>query len=491
MPEKSAPVDLRAIAHRAMLERGLEPDLPPSVIQQLLGIQGPARDAQPSIRDLRQLLWCSIDNDHSMDLDQLTVAEKLPTGAVKVLVAIADVDALVRTASPIDRHAGTNTTSVYTAAAIFPMLPERLSTDLTSLGEGEDRLAVVLEMVVSGDGSIQESAVYRALVRNRAKLAYSSVAAWLDGTDKMPDKIAKTTGLDEQLRMQDQIAQVMRTVRYQHGALDLELIEPEAVLRDGQVVDLRQSRQNRAQKLIEDFMIAANGVSSQFLENEGWPALRRVVRSPERWDRIQKVAEGFAEQLPAQPDSLALAAFLARRRQADPLRFPDLSLAIVKLMGSGEYVVQLPGQDSPGHFGLAVHAYSHSTAPNRRFPDLVTQRLLKTALAADKLPYTPVELTALAAHCTRQEDAARKVERQVRKSAAAQFLAGRIGETFDAIVTGASEKGTWVRVLQPPVEGKLEGGHIRVEVGDQIRVQLASLDVERGFIDFVRSDKGR
>src|SRR6476660_97524 len=282
MPEKNSRLDLRAIAHQAMLDRGLEPDLPPAVIHQLQGIQGPARDAQPSIRDLRQLLWCSIDNDHSMDLDQLTVAERLPAGTVKVLVAIADVDAIVKTASPIDRHAGINTTSVYTAAMIFPMLPDRLSTDLTSLGEGEDRLAVVVEMVVAADGSVQESAVYRALVRNRAKLAYSSVAAWLDGNDKMPEKIAKTAGLDDQLRMQDQIAQVMRTVRYLHGALDLEIIEPEVTLRDGEVAYLQQVRQNRAQKLIEDFMIAANGVSSQFLEQHGWPALRRVVRAPER-----------------------------------------------------------------------------------------------------------------------------------------------------------------------------------------------------------------
>jgi len=489
MSEQNTPLDLRAIAHQAMLDRGLEPDFAPAAIEQLRGIHGPASDTQPSIRDLRHLLWCSIDNDHSMDLDQLTVAERLPTGTIKVLVAIADVDAIVKTASPIDHHAATNTTSVYTAAVIFSMLPERLSTDLTSLGEGEDRLALVIELVVAADGSIQESAVYRAQVRNRAKLAYSSVAAWLDDKEKMPEKIAKTTGLDEQLRMQDQIAQVMRTVRYLHGALDLDVIQPEVVLSEGQVVDLRQARQNRAQKMIEDFMIAANGVSSQFLEKLGWPALRRIVRAPQRWDRIQKVAEGFGEQLPTQPDSQALAAFLTRRREADPLRFPDLSLIIVKLMGAGEYVVQLPGQDSPGHFGLAVREYSHSTAPNRRFPDLVTQRLLKTALAADKVPYTPAELTSLAAHCTKQEDAARKVERQVRKSAAAQFLSGRIGETFDAIVTGTSEKGTWVRLLKPPVEGKLSVGQQGVEVGDQIQVQLASLSIERGFIDFVRSNK--
>ena len=489
MPDKNTPVDLRAIAHRAMLDRGLEPDFPAAAMQQLQGIQGPSHDTQNSIHDLRQLLWCSIDNDHSMDLDQLTVAESLPAGAVKVMVAIADVDALVKIASPIDRHAALNTTSVYTAAMIFAMLPERLSTDLTSLGEGESRLALVIEMQVAADGSIQESAIYRALVKNHAKLAYNSVAAWLDGKDKIPEKVAKTRGLDEQLRMQDQIAQVMRKVRYRHGALDFEIIEPEVVLSNGQVVDLRQAAQNRAQKLIEDFMIAANGVASQYLEKLGWPVMRRIVRTPERWDRIQKVAEGFGEQLPVEPDSQALAAFLERRRQADPLRFPDLSLTVIKLMGPGEYVAQFPGEASPGHFGLAVREYSHSTAPNRRFPDLVTQRLLKTAMATDKVPYTPVELTSLATHCTKQEDAARKVERQVRKSAAAQFMSGRIGESFDAIVTGASEKGTWVRVLKPPVEGKLAGGHTQVEVGDQIRVQLASLDVARGFIDFVRSDK--
>jgi exoribonuclease-2 len=367
------------------------------------------------------------------------------------------------------------------------MLPEKLSTDLTSLGEGEDRLAIVIEMVAAADGSIQASAVYRSLVKNHAKLAYRSGAAWLDGKDRMPEKVAKTRDLEEQLRMQDQIAQVMKSVRYLHGALELETIEPEAVLRDGQVVDLRLERKNRAQELIEDFMIAANGVSAQFLEKHGLPALRRVVRSPERWDRIRKVAEGFADQLPTDPDSKSLAAFLARRRLADPLRFPDLSLTIVKLLGAGEYVLQLPGQESPGHFGLAVREYSHSTAPNRRFPDLITQRLLKAALAGSSLPYSPAQLSSLATHCTEQEAAATKVERQVRKSAAAQLLSSRIGETFDALVTGASEKGTWVRLLTPPAEGKLVSGQEGVQVGDQIQVRLVSLNVERGFIDFVHS----
>jgi len=489
MREQSHPHDLRAIAYKAMTDRGLEPDFSLDAIQQLNGIQRAARETDPAIRDLRNFLWCSIDNDTSRDLDQLTVAEKLPAGRVKILVAIADVDAIVKPVSPIDRHAKTNTTSVYTAAQIFPMLPERLSTDLTSLNENSDRLALVIEMVVAGDGSIQDSAVYRAVVNNHAKLAYHGVAAWLDGNYKMPEKIAKTEGLDEQLRVQDQIAQVMKSVRYLHGALDLETIEPEAVLTDGQVVDLRLERKNRAQELIEDFMIAANGVSAKFLEQCGLPALRRVVRTPERWDRIQRVAAGFGDHLPATPDSKALAVFLARRRQQDPLRFPDLSLTIIKLLGAGEYVVQLPGKESAGHFGLAVQKYSHSTAPNRRFPDLITQRLLKAALAGDKPPYDPAELTSLATHCTEQEDAAKKVERQVRKSAAAQFLSGRIGETFDALVTGASEKGTWVRVLNLPVEGKLMTGHEGLDVGDQIKVRLTSLNIDRGFIDFARLSK--
>jgi exoribonuclease-2 len=488
MNEQTGLNDLRAIAHRAMTDRGLEPDFPPDAIRQLNGIPGPASE-RGGIRDLRDLLWCSIDNDTSRDLDQLTVAETIAAGCVKVLVAVADVDALVKPGSPIDRHAGTNTTSVYTPARNFPMLPERLSTDLTSLNEDADRLAVVVEMVVAPDGSVETSEVYRALVRNHAKLAYRGVAAWLDGSGALPERVARTAGLDEQLRTQDRVAQLMRSVRYLHGALDLETIEPEAVLRDGRVVDLRVEGKDRAKELIEDFMIAANGVSAAFLEKRGLPALRRVVRSPERWDRIRQVAEGFGDQLPGEPDSKALGAFLTRRRQADPLRFPDLSLTVVKLMGAGEYAVQLPGRDSAGHFGLAVHDYSHSTAPNRRFPDLITQRLLKAAIAGGAPPYSPAELVSLATHCTEREDAARKVERRVRKSAAAQLLAGRIGEAFDALVTGASEKGTWVRLLTPPVEGRLTGGQEGIDVGDRVRVELVGLNVPRGFIDFVRAGR--
>ena len=355
--------DLGAIARQAMVDRGLEPDFPPDAVQQLKAVPGPAHETNHAVRDLRSLLWCSIDNDSSMDLDQLTVAEKLAGDAVKVFVAIADVDAIVKPASPIDNHAKINTTSVYTAAKIFPMLPERLSTDLTSLGEGQDRLALVIEMTAGPDGSVTESNVYRAVVNNHAKLAYRGVAAWLDGKAKPPDKVSRTTGLDQQLRMQDNIAQRMRAVRYLHGALDLETIQPEAVLKDGKVVDLRVDSKNRAKQLIEDFMIAANGVSAQFLEKRGWPVLQRIVRTPKNWDRIREVAKSFGDALPAAPDSKALAEFMTRRHQADPLRFPDLSLTIVKLLGPGEYVVQAAGQDSGGHFGLAVRSIA---IPRRR-----------------------------------------------------------------------------------------------------------------------------
>ena len=486
MFDQNGPNPLRAIARKAMIDRGLEPDFPTSVAQQLNGISGPARETNSTIRDLRSLLWCSIDNDSSKDLDQLSVTDALSDGLVKIFVAIADVDVVVKRDTPIDRHAAVNTTSVYTAAQIFAMLPERLSTDLTSLNEGEDRLAIVIEMTVAADGTVRDSDIYRALVTNRAKLAYRSVAAWLDGNAKVPEKIANVKGMDEQIRIQDHVAHQMRSVRYLHGSLELESLEAESVVRNGQVVDLRLDAKNRAKELIEDFMIAANGVTARFLEKRGLPTLQRVVQSPERWDRIQSVAREFGESLPESPDSKALAAFLSRRRQADPLRFPDLSLTIVKLMGAGEYVVQNPDQDPTGHFGLAVREYSHSTAPNRRFPDLITQRMLKAAIAGAMPPYSSTELSTLASHCTGQEDAAKKVERQIRKSAAAQFLSNRIGQSFEAIVTGVSEKGTWVRVLTPPVEGKLMNSRSRVDVGDRIRVRLTGLDVEKGFIDFAQ-----
>ena len=476
---------LRRIARRAMLERGLLPDFSQDALAELSAIRAPAA-GDGGVRDLRSFPWASIDNDDSRDLDQLTVAEKLPGGFVRVLVAIADVDALVGKGSAIDGHARTNTTSVYTAAEIFPMLPERLSTDLTSLADREDRLAVVIEMTVAADGSLTASDVYRAAVRNCAKLAYNSVAAWLDGQGPRPAPVASVPGLDANVRLQDEVAQKLKALRHEHGALDLQTLEARPVFDVDEIRDLEVEEKNRARELIEDLMIAANGVTARFLEARRLPSLRRVVRSPKRWDRIVEVAAHLGEALPPQPDPRALAGFLAKRRVADPLRFPDLSLTVVKLLGAGEYVVEMPGQAAPGHFGLAVRDYTHATAPNRRFPDLLTQRLLKAALTGDAAPYTEDELAELAGHCTLQEDAANKVERQVAKSAAAMLLASKVGQRFDAIVTGASPKGTWVRVLRPPVEGKLVTGFEGLDVGHRLRVELAATDVERGFIDFKR-----
>ncbi len=478
--------ELKVIARRAMIQRGLLPDFSPGVLAETDAIGRAAAGTDSSIRDLRGLLWCSIDNDDSRDLDQLSVAEPGASGSLKILVAVADVDALVKEGSAIDGHARTNTTSVYTAAEVFPMLPEKLSTDLTSLSERQERLAIVIEMLVAANGMITESDVYCAVVLNRAKLAYNSIATWLDGTAPPPPRLAAVPGLDEQLRLQDRGAQAMNSLRHQHGALSLETLEARAVFDGDLLTDLRPDEKNRAKELIEDFMIGANGVTAKYLERKGVPSLRRVLRSPERWGRILELAAGLGGRLPPEPSARALEAFLTERRQADPARFPDLSLSVVKLLGSGEYVVELSGQRSDGHFGLALRDYTHSTAPNRRFPDLVTQRLLKAAIAGRPVPYTTDELSELAHHCTEQEDNAAKVERQVRKSAAALLLASRIGERFDAIVTGASDKGTWARISQPAVEGKIVRGFEGLDVGEQVRVELVHTDVERGFIDFIR-----
>jgi exoribonuclease-2 len=478
--------DLKEIARRAMAERGLWPDFSRDALAELDRLRDPA-PAPSGLADLRKLPWVSIDNDDSRDLDQLSCAEEMPKGAVRIRVAVADVDALVKDGSALDGHARHNTTSVYTAATIFPMLPEKLSTDLTSLNEDADRAAIVVDMVVESDGEVTSSTVSRAAVRNQAKLAYDSVGAALEGRASMPGRAGSSTELARQLQVQDVVAQKLRALRYERGALELETIEPRPLFDGDRVVDLRVERKNRARELIEDFMIAANGVTARFLADKGIASLRRVVRSPERWQKIVKVAAEQGETLPLEPDSKALEGFLARRRKADPLRFPDLSLVIIKLMGAGEYVVERPGQTAVGHFGLAVRDYTHSTAPNRRYPDLLTQRLLKAALARGTPPYSAADLEPLAQHCTEMEDAADKVERQVRKSAAAMLLEGRLGQLFDGVVTGASDKGTWVRVFTPPVEGKLVQGWEGLEVGDRLRVKLIGTDVERGFIDFVRS----
>lgn len=480
-------LDLEAMANQVMIERGLEPDFPSAVEKELRHLTTPAHPDGADVRDLRKRLWSSIDNDDSRDLDQLTLSEPQPNGATTVFVAIADVDGLVKKGSAIDLHAQHNTTSVYTGVKIFPMLPEKLSTDLTSLNPGQDRMAVVTEMTVSADGSLVASEIYRAWVHNQAKLTYKGVGAWLEGQGPIPEAASRVAGMEEQLRTQDKVAQRLKRLRHEQGALDLETIEARAVVKDGKVIDLDVQRQNRAMELIEDFMVAVNGVTARFLQRKKFASFRRVVRSPERWERIVAIADELGERLPGQPDARALEDFLLKRKAADPLRFPDLSLAIVKLMGSGEYVVEKPGAAPIGHFGLAVRDYAHSTAPNRRYPDLVTQRLLKAAIAGHRSPYTVKELDFLAEHCTSQEDASNKVERQVAKIEAALLLQGRIGERFDALVTGASSKGTWVRVLHPAVEGKMIRGEKGLDVGDRIKVKLTSVNVERGFIDFERA----
>ena len=477
---------LRSIARRAMLERGLLPDYSAAVKAETAAINEPAQ-ADASFRDLRSLLWVSIDNDDSRDLDQLSVATPIAGEGVKVLVAIADVDAIVKRGSAIDGHAEANTTSVYTAAETFPMLPEKLSTDLTSLGENQERLAFVIEMTISVDsGVVTGSDLYRAVVLNHAKLAYNSMSAWLDGTLPTLPQMASVPGLGEQLRLQDRIAQCMKQVRHQHGALSLETLQSRPVFDGDELADLRAEKKNRGTELIEEFMIAANGVTARYLERKGVASLRRVLRVPKRWDRIVALAGDYGTRLPVRPDIKALEEFLVKRRQTDPLRFPDLSLSVIKLLGRGEYVVEAPGREVQGHFGLAVKDYTHSTAPNRRYPDVITQRVLKAAIEGQPTPYREHELEALAAHCTEQEDAAAKVERQVQKSAAALLLEPRIGEEFDAIVTGASEKGTWVRINQPATEGKVMRGYQGLDVGDHVRVKLIETNVERGFIDFAR-----
>lgn len=481
---------LQGIAHRVMLERGLLPDFSAEVLAQLGQLQAtPAKQEAPSqgpggMRDLRSLLWASIDNDDSRDLDQLTVAEPLPGNKTRILIAIADVDSLIKNGSAIDGHARQNTTSVYTAAEIFPMLPEKLSTDLTSLNFNEDRPAIVVEAVIAADGTLTDSAIYRATVRNKAKLAYNSVAAWLEGTGPAPDGVSAVPGLAENLRLQDRVAQSLKNFRHAQGALTLQTIEAKPVFDGDQIQSLEIEEMNRAKEIIEDFMVAANGVTARYLSSMKFPSIRRVVRVPKRWDRIVEVARELGVDLPGVPDSKALEEFLIKMKAADALRFPDLSLTVIKLLGSGEYIAELPGGDAPGHFGLAVKDYAHSTAPNRRYPDLLTERLLKAALAAQPVPYSKDELDTLATHCTEAEDSAKKVERQVEKSAAALLLQSRIGEQFDSIVTGASDKGTWVRLLTIPVEGKLVQGFQGMDVGNRLRVQLISVDVQQGFIDF-------
>lgn len=473
--------DLVGLARKAMVKRGLEADFSKNAERQLEGITHPAVPVG-EFEDLRSLLWCSIDNEDSMDLDQLTYAETAKGKAV-LWVAVADVDALIAKGSPIDHHAEINTTTVYTPAVKFPMLPKKLSEDLTSLNEEEDRLALVVKMVMGSEGEIHEGVIFPALVRNRAKLTFNGVGAWLEGRDEIPEKVKRVGGLERVLRFQHELAQKLRQRRHLLGTLTLESPEGEVKIVPPERIVLEPPSHNFADQLIEHFMIAANSVMAGQLRKAGIPSLRRVVRVPKRWDRIVQVAGSFGYALPAKPDSLALEHFLVKRKEADPESFPDLSLTVIKLLGRGEYVVEM-GQARPiGHFGLALEEYTHSTAPNRRFPDLIAQRQYKALRLGKKSPYSLKELKRLAEHCTQQEDAAVKVQRQMNKSAAALFLSSKIGTYYKGIITGASSKGTWARLIDLSIEGRVVRGYQGLDVGDRVTVQLMRVDVPKGFID--------
>jgi len=481
------PPDLQAIAKEVMLAHGFEPDFPPQVQDQLADLKRkpPLVVAAPGVRDLRDLLWSSIDNDTSRDLDQIEVAQRLSDGQVRILVGIADVVAFVRKQSPIDEHAARETTTVYAGIRNFPMLPEQLSTGQTSLLENQDRLSVIIEFVVDATGVVTSTDVYQAVVRNKAQLQYNSVGKWLEGSAAAPAKVAASGDLQEQLKLQDEIAQKLKNQRYRNGALNIQTDEVRPLVLNEQVVDVIKQQKNRATELIEDFMVAANGVVARFLQNVS--SLRRIVRTPERWDRIVQLAAAKGFKLPSEPDSKALNDFLLHRKAADPDHFAELSLAVIKLIGPGEYVLERVGEVAPGHFGLAVQDYTHSTAPNRRFPDVVTQRLIKAVLSGQRNPYSDDELMAIAANCTQKENAARKVEREMAKRLAAVALQHRIGEVFDAIVTGVTPHGTFVRVLQQHVEGLLAQGQRGLDVGDKLRAKLIRTDLEKGYIDFARA----
>lgn len=477
-------VDLAQLAKQVMLEKGLEPEFSKDELQQLSQINNPAPLSSKYV-DLRSLLWCSIDNDDSRDLDQLTYAEKGTDGKTTLWIAIADVDALVAKDSSIDMHARINTTSVYTPAKIFPMLPEKLSTNLTSLNEGEDRVAMVVKIQINRTGDIESSSIFQAIVHNYAKLTYNVIGGWLEGKNSFPDNVKQLPGLEKALKIQHEAAQILKKNRHEAGSLTLESSEAEVKITSNDQILVQLAPHNFAQQLIEEFMIAANRSTAQHFRDAKIASLRRVVRIPKYWDRIVEVAKSFGEDLPQQPDSKALDAFLINRQNKDPESFPDLSLTVIKLLGRGEYIVE-NSKDSPvGHFALALSDYTHSTAPNRRFPDLISQRQYKAFLRSEKAPYTLEELYSLAAHCTQQEDAAMKVERRINKSAAAVLLSSQIGTVFNGIITGASDKGTWVRIFQPAVEGKIVRGFEGLNIGDRVSVQLKHVDITKGFIDFV------
>jgi len=476
--------DLKELARRAMIALGFLTETPNSAKLEI-EMQAEPHFATLKVRDLSSRLWSSIDNDDSRDLDQIEYAERDGAGT-RIYIGIADVDWFVPRQSSIDQVAGHNTTSVYTGVVTFPMLPERLSTDLSSLNEGEKRLAVVVEMLISNDGSTSDCSIYSAIVQNKAQLTYNAVASWLEASVASTSlKIEQNRELQDQLMLQNSAAEALRKARHEAGALSFQTLQMNPVFSSTKkVLTLEERRQNRASLLIEDLMIAANQATARFLDDNHFPSVRRVVKAPERWDRIVSLAASYGYSLPAEPDAKRLEDFLGVQRQANPDQFADLSLAVVKLLGRGEYVANSPGNTTSGHFALAANAYSHSTAPNRRFADLITQRLIKAALSGGRAPYSMEELSAVAVHCTERENAANKVERFVKKCAAAVLLSGRIGEVFEGVITGVTDRGTWVRILHPHVEGKIVERHEGLDVGDRVRVRLASVDAEHGFIDF-------
>ena len=480
-------VDLAQLANQIMLEKGLEPEFSKNELQQLSQINNPAELSSKYV-DLRSLLWCSIDNDNSRDLDQLTYAEKGTDNKTTLWIAIADVDVLVDKDSPIDIHARINTTSVYTPAKIFPMLPEKLSTNLTSLNENEDRVSIVVKIQINQVGDIENSTIFQAIVHNYGKLTYNAIGGWLEGKNTLPDKVKQVVGLENTLKIQHETAQILKRKRYEAGSLTLESSEAEVKIINNDRIVIQLSAHNFAHQLIEEFMIAANRAMAKHFNEAKIFNLRRVVRIPKYWDRIVEIAKSFGEDLPKQPDPKALNVFLIDRNKADPDSFPDLSLTVIKLLGRGEYIVENDRNNPTGHFALALSDYTHSTAPNRRFPDLVTQRQYKAFLRGEKAPYTLEELNNLAAHCTRKGDAAMKVERQINKSAAAALLSSQIGTVFKGIITGAGEKGTWVRIFNPAVEGKIIRGFEKLKIGEKVSVQLKHVDISKGFIDFVFLD---
>jgi exoribonuclease II len=488
--------NLRELARRAMIDRGFLVEPPREAQAEVATTTEPTFETL-GIPDLSSWLWSSIDNDESRDLDQIEYAKK-EAGGTRLYVGVADVDWFVHRGSMLDHAAQHNTTSIYTGVTTFPMLPEKLSTDLSSLNEHEKRLAIVVEMSVTDEGRLTDSSIYAAVVENKAQLTYKAVAAWLDTSSSVSlpttlseidtrtvSKIEASQELQDQLRLQDAAAEALRDARHEAGALSFQTMDMRPVLsNEGTVVDLEVRHQNRAGLLIEDLMIASNQATARFLDKNNFPSLRRVVRTPERWDRIVMLAASLGYSLPAKADAKSLERFLRSERGANPSKFGDLSLAVVKLLGRGEYAAHSPGSSTAGHFALAANAYSHSTAPNRRFPDLITQRLIKAVLMRSRPPYAMEELSTLAEHCTEREDAANKVERFVKKCAAATLLRARIGEVFDGIVTGVTNRGTWVRISRPQVEGKIVEHYRSVDVGDQVRVRLSSVDPEHGFIDF-------